>query len=263
MAITLADFNKIWAITSPLTPYSFSESNYKQGWNFIGSTPPARQMWDYLQKNNDEKMQYLANNYLPLSGGTMTGYLTMGAEYIERNVDNASLTLCGGTSYSNGAYVSLNGKDKSANAGVFYLVANDGTNSKSFKGNPDGTLTWGGNNVITSAITGNIISAEANVELPADAITEICRVTVPVDGIYLIIGYSDLASSVNGTCYVRIDADDPNASVYRIVRYNGAAGGGDNVMNLSNLRAGYYVILKGYSPSAVIMRGVLRMVRLA
>ena len=50
MAITLADFNKIWASTSPLTPYSFSESNYKQGWNFVGSTPPARQMWDYLQK---------------------------------------------------------------------------------------------------------------------------------------------------------------------------------------------------------------------
>ena len=73
MAITTDDFNKIWASTSPLTPYSFSESQYKEGWNFIGSTPPSRQMWDFLQKNNDEKMQYLANNYLPLSGGTMTG----------------------------------------------------------------------------------------------------------------------------------------------------------------------------------------------
>lgn len=61
MAITIDDFNKIWASTSPLTPYSFSESNYKEGWNFIGSTPPARQMWDYLQKNNDEKAQFLAD----------------------------------------------------------------------------------------------------------------------------------------------------------------------------------------------------------
>ena len=77
MAITLADFNKIWASTSPLTPYAFSENNYKEGWNFIGATPPSRQMWDFLQKNNDEKMQYLANNYLPLSGGTMTGILTL------------------------------------------------------------------------------------------------------------------------------------------------------------------------------------------
>lgn len=73
MAITIDDFSKIWASTSPLTPYAFSEDNYKQGWNFVGVTPPSRQMWDFLQKNNDEKMQYLANNYLPLSGGTLTG----------------------------------------------------------------------------------------------------------------------------------------------------------------------------------------------
>ena len=76
MAIKTDDFNKIWASASPLTPYSFSGSQYKEGWNFIGSTPPSRQMWDYLQKNNDEKMQYLLNhfdNYLPLSGGTLTG----------------------------------------------------------------------------------------------------------------------------------------------------------------------------------------------
>lgn len=76
MAITLADFTKIWASTSPLTPYTFSESNYKEGWNFIGGTPPSRQMWDSVQKQNDEKSQYLLNNfdnYLQLSGGTMMG----------------------------------------------------------------------------------------------------------------------------------------------------------------------------------------------
>ena len=73
MAVNYTDFDKIWASTSPLTPYEFSESNYKEGWNFVGGTPPSRQMWDFLQKNNDEKMQYLADNYLPLSGGTLTG----------------------------------------------------------------------------------------------------------------------------------------------------------------------------------------------
>lgn len=75
MAITLADFTKIWADTSPLTPYSFSESNYKEGWNFVGGTPPARQMWDSIQKQNDEKMKYIVDNFLPLSGGTITGNL--------------------------------------------------------------------------------------------------------------------------------------------------------------------------------------------
>lgn len=73
MAITLADFTKIWASTSPLTPYSFSDSNYQEGWNFVGTTPPARQMWDSIQKQNDEKMEYIVNNFLPLSGGTLTG----------------------------------------------------------------------------------------------------------------------------------------------------------------------------------------------
>ena len=75
MAITLADFTKIWASTSPLTPYSFGESNYKEGWNFIGSTPPSRQMWDFLQKNNDEKMKFIVDNFLPLTGGSITGNL--------------------------------------------------------------------------------------------------------------------------------------------------------------------------------------------
>ena len=61
MAFSTADFSKIWASTSPLTPYEFTESNYKEGWNFIGATPPARQMWDGIQKLNDEKSQYLYN----------------------------------------------------------------------------------------------------------------------------------------------------------------------------------------------------------
>ena len=59
MAFTTDDFNKVWASTSPLTPYDFDEVNYKQGWNFVGSTPPARQMWDSIQKSNDEKSKFL------------------------------------------------------------------------------------------------------------------------------------------------------------------------------------------------------------
>ena len=63
MAISWDDFDKIWASTSPLTPYSFSDNNYKQGWNFVGATPPARQMWDSIQKANDEKFKFLRDNF--------------------------------------------------------------------------------------------------------------------------------------------------------------------------------------------------------
>lgn len=90
MAFTTDDFNKIWASASPLTPYEFSDSNYQQGWNFIGSTPPARQMWDFLQKRNDEKAQYIFNNFLPLSGGNVTGSLSIAGNAVETVVASGS-----------------------------------------------------------------------------------------------------------------------------------------------------------------------------
>lgn len=82
------DFDKIWARTSPLTPYQFSDSNYEQGWNFVGATPPSRQMWDYIQKQNDEKFKYLRDNFgtpnMVTSSSQMTDtekvYVYMGSE---------------------------------------------------------------------------------------------------------------------------------------------------------------------------------------
>lgn len=161
MAITLADFNKIWASSSPLTPYSFSEAQYKEGWNFIGGTPPSRQMWDFLQKNNDEKMQYLANNYLPLSGGTMTGntLITMGnGESYVRNWGNG--LYLGGTKDSNNA--STLALFTNSNANGFQLQAGDGTTFKRMVGNPDGTLTWDGQPLLPVGI----VQAYAGTTIP-------------------------------------------------------------------------------------------------
>ena len=96
MAINITDFDKIWASSSPLTPYSFSDANYEEGWNFVGSTPPARQMWDGYMKWSDEKQQWIVNNFLPLSGGTLTGAvvgnpLTLTAD--DGNGNSADLVL--------------------------------------------------------------------------------------------------------------------------------------------------------------------------
>ena len=98
MAITIDDFNKIWASTSPLTPYTFSESNYKEGWNFIGSTPPSRQMWDGWLKMTDEKCQYLYNHE----------DVPVGHEYFtfNPNIPQGSLPLFGGE-YSRETYSAL------------------------------------------------------------------------------------------------------------------------------------------------------------
>lgn len=111
MAITLADFTKIWASTSPLIPYSFSESNYKEGWNFIGATPPARQMWDSIQKTNDEKAKFLlelAQMIVPVGvvqafAGTTTpqGWLLCDGSAVSRT-DYADLYAVIGDTYGAG-----------------------------------------------------------------------------------------------------------------------------------------------------------------
>ena len=156
MAVTQADFNRIWASTSPLTPYNFSNTNYLQGWNFIGSTPPSRQMWDFLQKNNDEKMQYLANNYLPLSGGTINGDLSFTGGSRKISLSNGKSQV---VSFSNGVYVNGDTADKPSsfiaftneNGSGFQVNAGNGTTSKRMIGKPDGTLTWDGQPIQTSS----------------------------------------------------------------------------------------------------------------
>lgn len=76
------------------------------------------------------------NNYLPISGGQMTG------SAISRDTDDSVLQLRGGATYTTGSYLTLCGKDYSS-SGVFTVTARDGTNSCTLRGTPSGTLTWG------------------------------------------------------------------------------------------------------------------------
>ena len=77
------------------------------------------------------------DNYLPLSGGTMTG-----------DIYNGKLTdflrIQGYSENNKGARLSLAGKDHPSMPGEFYLVAADGTRNASLVGAPSGSLTWGG-----------------------------------------------------------------------------------------------------------------------
>ena len=146
MAINISDFDKIWASTSPLTPYAFSDNNYKQGWNFVGATPPARQMWDGYMKRSDEKQQYIVQNFLPLAGGTMTGSIVTDNPF-KPPTDDTVLGVYGGTDYDSGSALQVFGKDNSTYAGWFSLRASDGINSKILVGKPDGTFTWDGKSI--------------------------------------------------------------------------------------------------------------------
>ena len=92
------------------------------------------------------------DDYLPLSGGTMTGAIKSSVETIlARSSNDASIVIAGGSSWSNGAYLSLSGKDRTGlSSGVFHLTAKNDSGSHDLIGKPDGTLTWDGSNVLRS-----------------------------------------------------------------------------------------------------------------
>lgn len=58
------DFNKIYgsAATGGLTP--ISDVNYAKGWEFVGSNPPTKNDFSYLQNLSDLKSQWLYSNKL-------------------------------------------------------------------------------------------------------------------------------------------------------------------------------------------------------
>ena len=52
------DFSKIFGETAT-SKASFTDENYLTGWEYLGSTPPPYQLFDYLQSQNDKKSKYL------------------------------------------------------------------------------------------------------------------------------------------------------------------------------------------------------------
>lgn len=59
-----ADFSKIYGSTATggLTP--ISDVNYAKGWEFVGSIPPTKNDFSYLQNLSDRKSQWLYSNKL-------------------------------------------------------------------------------------------------------------------------------------------------------------------------------------------------------
>lgn len=86
-------------------------------------------------------------DYLPLSGGTMTGNITGGHLFTIKNAtDDDTTRVYGGSEWNKGAYLQVFGKDHTY-AGQFSLIAHDGVNQATLNGKPDGTLIWEGKEV--------------------------------------------------------------------------------------------------------------------
>lgn len=106
------------------------------------------------------------NTKLPLSGGTMTGSIALmsGDNSLVAPTDNGYVEIEGGTDFRKGASLTLYGKDSTNTPGCFKLFANKGQGHTLLLGDPDGSLTWGGKNIVRS-VNGTNADANGNVSV--------------------------------------------------------------------------------------------------
>ena len=86
------DFSKVWASNSPLPEYTFSDSDYLTGWDFVGSAPPTKNEFDAWFRMVDTKLKWLYDQL----NTTASKLYPVGSVYISFNSADPS-TLFGGT----------------------------------------------------------------------------------------------------------------------------------------------------------------------
>ena len=86
------DFSKIWASSSPLPEYTFSDADYLEGWEFVGSAPPTKNEFDAWFRQVDTKLKWLYDQL----NNTASKLYPVGSVYISFNSADPS-TLFGGT----------------------------------------------------------------------------------------------------------------------------------------------------------------------
>lgn len=177
----------------------------------LGATPPDGATGnvvitaDWANRNIKSKL----GNYLPLTGGTLSGGLTVGGSsgYTVAPVNNDSghaLLLYRTT--NNGAYLWLRDGDDKITAGAFDLSARQGSFVCALVGRPDGQLFWNGKQIVRSVNglgadgNGNVYISRVEAANYADAAASV------VSG-----GYLATCSSVKtGTVIYRVTATTPS-----------------------------------------------------
>jgi microcystin-dependent protein len=103
-------------------------------------------------------------NFLPLSGGTLTGAIVKsgGLTVIKRDSDGGCAQIVGGTEETTNAHLNLYGKNHVTEhlRGTFTLAASNETKTSRLIGAPDGTLTWDGSQALLPA--GAVFAFAAN-----------------------------------------------------------------------------------------------------
>lgn len=234
MAFSTDDFGKVWASTSPLTPYEFTESNYKEGWNFIGGTPPARQMWDSIQKSNDEKAGWLYTAHNDLLVLLKTLIPTGCVQAFAGTTTPQGWLLCDGSAISRTDYADL------------YAVIGD------TYGNGDGSTTFNLPNLIDKFVEG---SATAGTEKTAG----LPNITASVNS-FNMVGYAQYGAfqTYSGAFAKDGHVNDRNMASTNSV-YNNDGNGLDTGINLDASRSSsIYGNSATVQPPAVTMRYIIK-----
>lgn len=198
------------------------------------------------------------NSKLPLSGGKITGCLFLNnpdySYLCARTTNDNDVIVCGGSNMSSGSTLRVCGINRSTLGGTFILTATDGTNNEQLIGYPNGTLTWSGNDVITSAggtmkgilnipingIRGNKIDGCIHIYAGTDysngAILRLCGNSEANSGEFSLwaggngSGSKQLHGYPNGTLTwagnkVLTDADKTTITLWGLPNYNGIISG--------------------------------------
>jgi hypothetical protein len=118
------------------------------------------------------------NSKLPLTGGNMSGNIVFNTGVLSQTASANEIILFASadkTTPSSKSCLAMRNENHTLEPGSFYIRSCHDTNSSVMKIMPDGTFTWRGNNVITSAggtingslsVNGTIVSVNGNIEAP-------------------------------------------------------------------------------------------------
>ena len=138
-----------------ITEVSQWESVIRQIENGEAATGGADGLANVQAKQLANRTKWLKDNYLPLSGGELTGSV------ISKNSDVGLLTICGGKSTEKAAHLKLFSGNE-VNYGKFYL--NTGLDESKHRcelvGHPDGRLEWAAGVKGYTDIAGSAIMAK-------------------------------------------------------------------------------------------------------
>lgn len=142
--------------------------------NITGNAATATALYDTSGGHLD--LQELIDKlslYLPLTGGTMTGSLTI-VDWMIRKYDASGQT---GLQFFNptdsSAYFWLNNTKHASNPGGFMLAASDGTTTKRLQGEITGKLLWDSKNIVRS-VNGITADTNGNVAVPISTVATAC-----------------------------------------------------------------------------------------